>query len=270
MSARAGRPRGGKSAPPVLPSRGFFEGESAGDPEPRVTRASGAGALFLVATPIGNLEDITQRALRILSEVDRVAAEDTRRTRRLLDHFGLAVPVVSVFEHNERARVPGLVRRLEAGERIALVTDAGSPGIADPGFPLVRAAIEAGVRVESIPGPAAPIAALQVSGLPTDAFTFVGFLPVKAGARRRKLEELVERRETIVAFESPHRIHATLTDLEAVWLERPIALARELTKQFEEVLRGTARQVREALTAEKTRGEMVLVLGGRTRREGGE
>ena len=222
--------------------------------------------MYLVATPIGNLEDITQRALRILAGVDRVAAEDTRHTRRLLQHYGLSVPVESLFEHNERARTPGLIRRLLAGERVAVVTDAGSPAVADPGFPLVRAAIVAGVRVESVPGPSAVIAALQVSGLPTDVFTFAGFLPVKAGARRRRLEELSARRETVVAFESPHRIEACLEDLEAVWGERPMALARELTKVFEEVLRGSAREIRAALTPEKRRGEMVLVMSGWTRK----
>jgi 16S rRNA (cytidine1402-2'-O)-methyltransferase len=233
-----------------------------------VTRArlsDGGGTLFLVATPIGNLEDITRRAVRILSEVSTVAAEDTRHTRRLLDHLGISVPVLSLFEHNERSRVPGLLRRLEAGDSVAVVTDAGSPGIADPGFPLVRAAIEAGVRVESVPGPSAVIAALQVSGLATDAFTFVGFLPPKGAARRRRLVELSERRETVVAFESPHRIVAALEDLDAVWGGRPIALARELTKAFEEVLRGTPAEVAEALTPDKRRGEMVLVLSGWTR-----
>lgn len=225
------------------------------------------GTLHLVATPIGNLEDVTRRALRVLGEADLVAAEDTRRTRRLLDHFGISVPVSSLFEHNERAKIPGLLRQLAEGRSVALVTDAGSPGVADPGYPLVRAAIEAGFRVESIPGPSAVIAALQVSGLPTDAFTFVGFLPPKGGARRRRLEELSRRRETIVAFESPHRIAACLADLEDVWGERPVALARELTKAFEEVLRGSAREVRAALTAEKRRGEMVLVLSGWTRRD---
>ena len=225
----------------------------------------GGGTLFLVATPIGNLEDITQRALRVLREVALVAAEDTRRTRRLLERYGIEARVVSLFEHNERARVPGLLAKLRAGDSVAVVTDAGSPGVADPGYPLVRAAVEAGVRVESVPGPSAVLAALQVSGLPTDAFTFVGFLPVRSGPRRRRLEELSERRETVVAFESPHRVRETLADLEVVWGDRPIALARELTKTFEEVLRGSARELRSALTPEKRRGEMVLVLGGRTR-----
>ncbi len=226
------------------------------------------GTLFLVATPIGNLEDISRRALRVLGEVSLVAAEDTRHTRRLLEHFGITASVTSLFEHNERARIPGLLRRLESGDSVALVTDAGSPGVSDPGFPLVRAAIAAGIRVESVPGASAVVAALQVSGLPTDAFTFVGFLPVKGGARRRRLEELFERRETLVAFESPHRIGACLEDLEAIWGERPIALARELTKVHEQVLRGTAREVRAALRSDQERGEMVLVLGGCTRREG--
>jgi len=225
----------------------------------------GGGTLFLVATPIGNLEDITQRALRVLGEVALVAAEDTRRTRRLLERFGIEARVVSLFEHNERGRVPGLLAKLRAGDSVAVVTDAGSPGVADPGYPLVRAAVQAGLRVESVPGPSAVLAALQVSGLPTDAFTFVGFLPVRRGPRRRRLEELSERRETVIAFESPHRVRETLADLEAVWGDRPIALARELTKTFEEVLRGSARELRSALTPEKRRGEMVLVLGGRTR-----
>ncbi|MBI1796050.1 MAG: 16S rRNA (cytidine(1402)-2'-O)-methyltransferase [Candidatus Eisenbacteria bacterium] len=224
-----------------------------------------SGTLYLVATPIGNLEDITQRALRVLREAHVVAAEDTRHTRRMLERFAITTPVVSLFEHNERARIPALLRRLDAGESVAVVTDAGSPGISDPGYPLVRAAIAAGVAVESIPGPSAVIAALQISGLPTDAFLFVGFLPPKGAARLRRLNELAERRETIVAFESPHRIDACLADLENAWGDRPIALARELTKVHEEVLRGTAAEVRAALAADRRRGEIVLVLGGRTR-----
>ena len=225
----------------------------------------GGGTLFLVATPIGNLEDITQRALRVLREVQVVAAEDTRRTRRLLEHFGLTTAVVSLFEHNERARIPGLLKRLSGGESVAVVTDAGSPGISDPGYPLVRAAVEAGLRVESVPGPSAVIAALQVSGLPTDAFVFVGFLPPKGAARRRRLEDLAQRRETIVAFESPHRIESCLADLEVVWGDRVMVLARELTKLHEHVLRGTPREVRAALTTGERRGEIVLVLAGRGR-----
>ena len=226
---------------------------------------AGQGTLFLVATPIGNLEDITRRAVRVLTEASVVAAEDTRHTRRLLDHLGINARVLSLFEHNERARIPELLDRLRAGEDVAMVTDAGSPGISDPGFPLVRAAVAAGLRVESVPGPSSVIAALQVSGLPTDAFMFAGFLPPKREARRKRLAELHDRRETIVVFESPYRIEACLIELESIWGERPIALARELTKLHEQVLRGTAAQVRSALRADQRRGEMVLVLGGRTR-----
>jgi len=218
--------------------------------------------LFLVATPIGNLEDITQRAVRVLSEVDLVAAEDTQHTRRLLDRLGISTRLVSLFEHNERARIPGLLRELETGRKVAVVTDAGSPAISDPGYPLVRAAVAAGFTVVSVPGPSAILAALQVSGLPTDAFTFAGFLPVKSAARRRRLEDLSHRPETIIVFESPHRIERCLDDLEAIWGERPLALARELTKLHEQVLRGTAAEVRAALTPDRRRGEMVLVLSG--------
>ncbi len=232
-------------------------------------RAPAKGTLFLVATPIGNLEDVTHRALRVLGEADLVAAEDTRHTRRLLDRYGIAARLVSLFEHNERARVPQLVGELEAGRNVAVVTDAGSPCLSDPGFPLVRAAVAAGVPVVSVPGPSAVIAALQVSGLPTDAFTFAGFLPVKSGARRRRLESLAGRAETIVAFESPHRIEACLEDLEAVGGNRPIALARELTKVHEEVLRGSAAEVRAALGPERRRGEFVLVLAGCGRTQAG-
>ncbi len=231
------------------------------------SRIVAPGTLYLVATPIGHLGDITRRALDVLAAVDLIAAEDTRRTRRLLDHFGIDTPVTKLFEHNERARSPAFVKRLENGATIAIVTDAGSPGVSDPGFPLVRAVIEAGLAVESVPGASAVIAALQVSGLPTDAFTFAGFLPPRPGARVNRLTELSTRRETVVVFESPHRIERCLDDLEAVWGERPIALARELTKAHEEVLRGTAAEVRAALTADKRRGEMVLVLSGLSRRE---
>ena len=229
--------------------------------------STSAGTLFLVATPIGNLEDITLRALRTLAEVDLVAAEDTRHTRRLLERHGISARLVSLFEHNERGRIPFLLAELEAGKSVAVVTDSGSPAVSDPGYPLVRAAVAAGVAVVSVPGPSAAIVALQVSGLPTDSFTFMGFLPVKSAARRRRLEELHERSETIVAFESPHRIDACLADLEQVWGERPVALARELTKIHEEVLRGTAAEVRTALVPARRRGEMVLVLSGRSRQE---
>jgi 16S rRNA (cytidine1402-2'-O)-methyltransferase len=224
------------------------------------------GTLYLVATPIGNLGDITRRALDVLAGVTLIAAEDTRRTRRLLEHFGIDATVTKLFEHNERARTSDFVRRLREGTTIALVTDAGSPGVSDPGYPMVRAAIEAGLPVESIPGPSAVIAALQISGLPTDAFTFAGFLPPRSGARRNRLMDLSGRRETIVVFESPHRIERCLEDLESIWGPRPIALAREMTKAHEQVLRGSAAEVRAALTADRRRGEMVLVLSGLDRK----
>ena len=221
-----------------------------------------------MATPIGNLEDITHRALRVLAEVDLVAAEDTRHTRRLLERYGVTARLVSLFEHNERERTPKLLAELQSGRTVAVVTDAGSPCLSDPGFPLVRAAVAAGIPVVTVPGASAVVAALQISGLPTDAFTFAGFLPVKSAARRRRLESLAERSETIVAFESPHRIDACLEDLQVVWGERPIALARELTKLHEEVLRGTPADVRAALRPEHRRGEMVLVLSGCGRTKG--
>ncbi len=227
--------------------------------------ADRTGTLYLVATPIGNLDDITPRALQTLREVAVVAAEDTRHTRRLLDHFGIRASLVSLHDHNERHRLQAVLDKLESGESVAVVTDAGSPAIADPGFPAVRAAIEAGFRVVSVPGPSAVITALQVSGLATDAFTFMGFLPPRSAARRRVLEDHVRRRETLVAFESPHRIESALEDVEAVWGDRPIALARELTKLHEQVIRGSAREVRAALRPDQRRGEMVLVLSGWTR-----
>jgi 16S rRNA (cytidine1402-2'-O)-methyltransferase len=248
-----------------------YRREAAERPATPAARDSGKpGTLYLVATPIGNLGDITHRALQVLSEVGVVAAEDTRRARRLLTHFGIQVSVTSLFEHNERARIPRLLNKLASGESVAVITDAGSPGISDPGYPLVRAAIEDGYRVESIPGPSAVIAALQISGLPTDAFTFAGFLPPKRVGRRKKLEALSERRETIIVFESPHRIAACLEDIADVWGERPIALAREITKLHEEVLRGTAQSVREQLVESKRRGEFVLVLSGQPKRKRAE
>ena len=226
-----------------------------------------AGTLHLVATPIGNLGDVTARAVEVLRAVAFVVCEDTRHSGPWLRSLGVQAPLVSLPAFAEKERIGGILERLEAGEDGALVTDAGSPGISDPGEALVAEAVVRGIRVVPVPGPSAVIAALQVSGLPTDAFTFVGFLPVKAAARRKRLEALSERRETLIAFESPHRIDGCLTDLETLWGERPIALVRELTKTFEQTLRGTAHEVRAALTAEQRRGEFVLVLSGRTRGE---
>jgi 16S rRNA (cytidine1402-2'-O)-methyltransferase len=219
------------------------------------------GILYLVGTPIGNLEDITLRALRILREVPLIAAEDTRATRRLLDHFEIRQPLVSYFEHNEQARVEYLLGRLAEGD-VALVSEAGMPGISDPGFDLVRAAIANGFRVEPIPGPSAPIAALAASGLPTSQFVYLGFLPRKPAERRKALAALRDERRTLVAFEAPHRLVATLRDLDAELGARPLVVARELTKLHEEFVRGSAVEVLAHFEMHPPRGEITLVIAG--------
>jgi 16S rRNA (cytidine1402-2'-O)-methyltransferase len=222
-----------------------------------------SGTLYVVATPIGNLEDITLRALRILREVALIAAEDTRRTRVLLSRYGIETPVTSYFEHNKLRRGPALIERLRAGENVALVTDAGTPGISDPGFHLVRLAREAGVPVVPIPGPAALVAALSVAGVPGDRFVFEGFLPVKRGRRLARLRELQALGRPIVLYESPHRLAATLEALAEVFGPAEVVLGRELTKQFEEVRRGTAAELLAAVRAEGVRGELTLVVNPR-------
>ncbi|MGH7954245.1 MAG: 16S rRNA (cytidine(1402)-2'-O)-methyltransferase, partial [Limisphaerales bacterium] len=197
-----------------------------------------AGTLYLVATPIGNLEDITLRALRVLRECDVVAAEDTRRSGSLLKHFGISKPLLSYFQFNEAKRSEEIIGRLRRGEKVALVTDAGSPGISDPGERVVKAAIVAGLRVEAIPGACALIAGLTASGLPTDEFHFVGFLPHKSGQRKNKLESLKIIEGALIFYESPYRIEKLLGELNEIFSEREVVLARELTKKFEEFLRG--------------------------------
>src|SRR5215469_7772839 len=191
-----------------------------------------AGTLYLVATPIGNLEDITLRALRTLKECDVVAAEDTRRTGQLLKYFEISKPLLSYFQFNEAKRSEEIIERLKRGEKVALVTDAGSPGISDPGERVVKAASEAGFRVEAVPGPCALVAALTASGLPTEEFHFIGFLPHKSGQRRRKLENLKEVPGTLVLYESPYRIEKLLDELNEIIPERQVVMARELTKKF--------------------------------------
>jgi 16S rRNA (cytidine1402-2'-O)-methyltransferase len=218
------------------------------------------GTLYLVATPIGNLEDITLRALRTLRECDLVAAEDTRHTGQLLRHFGISKPLLSYFQFNEARRSETLLERLRAGERVALVTDAGSPGISDPGQRVVRAAIAAGLRVEAVPGPCALVAALTASGLPTDEFHFVGFLPHKSGQRRRHLEQLRSVAGTLVLYESPFRIARLLEELAGLFPDRQIVLARELTKKFEEFLRGTASDLLEITRRRSFKGEFVVLV----------
>jgi 16S rRNA (cytidine1402-2'-O)-methyltransferase len=220
------------------------------------------GTLYLVASPIGNLEDITLRALRTLKECDVVAAEDTRRTGQLLQHFGIAKPMLSYFRFNEARRSEEILARLGRGEKIALVTDAGSPGISDPGERVVKAALMAGFRVEPVPGPCALVAALTASGLPTDEFRFIGFLPHKPGQRRKRLESLRDFSGTLVIYESPYRIEKLLTELAEVLPDQQIVLARELTKKFEQFLRGTASQLLEMFKQKPAKGEFVVIIEG--------
>ena len=219
------------------------------------------GTLYLVATPIGNLEDVTRRALRVLSEADVVACEDTRRTRSLLEHFQIRARTVSYHEHNERERAEELARMLEEGADVALVSDAGTPGVNDPGYRLVRACAERGLRVVPVPGPTAFVAAVTASGLPTDEFYFGGFLPARPHARREKLAAVKALRATLVFYETPHRIAQALADAREVLGEREAAVARELTKLHEEVVRGRLSELRQHFSAEgAARGEMVLVI----------
>ncbi len=216
--------------------------------------------LYLVATPIGNLEDITLRALRVLRECDVVAAEDTRRTGQLLKHFGISKPLLSYFQFNEAKRSEEIIERLRRGEKVALVTDAGSPGISDPGERVVKAAIATGLRVESVPGPCALVAALTASGAPTDEFHFIGFLPHKSGQRRNKLESLKAFTGTFVFYESPYRIEKLLRELNEVFPEHDVVLARELTKKFEEFLRGKPAELLEAARKRRLKGEFVVMV----------
>jgi 16S rRNA (cytidine1402-2'-O)-methyltransferase len=222
------------------------------------------GTLYLVSTPIGNLEDITLRALRVLKEVELIAAEDTRRTRRLLRHYQISRPLISYHDHNKEARSPSLLEKLNSGKSLALVSDAGTPGISDPAFYLVRLAIQHGVPVVPVPGPSALISALIVSGLPPDRFAFEGFLPAKSGRRRRKLKALAGEERTILFFESPYRLKRTLEDILEIMGDRRATVARELTKKFEEVTRGTVTQLLEHYGEKKPRGEVVIVLTGYT------
>jgi 16S rRNA (cytidine1402-2'-O)-methyltransferase len=225
-----------------------------------------SGTLYLVATPIGNLEDITLRALRVLREVDLVACEDTRQTRRLLDHYGVPTATLSYHEHNEVERAAELVDRLGQGLSIALVSDAGTPLVSDPGYRLVRAAAEAGIRVEPIPGPSAVIAALSASGLATDAFHFGGFLPPRSAQRRKALLKLKDEPATLIFYEAPHRLLEALEDIDAVLGARQVVIARELTKIHEEFLRGTPAELRQARP--KLKGEITLLVAKSSGGEG--
>jgi 16S rRNA (cytidine1402-2'-O)-methyltransferase len=219
-----------------------------------------ARTLYLVATPIGNLEDITLRALRTLRECDLVAAEDTRRTGLLLKHFEISKPLLSYFQFNEAKRSEQIIERLARGEKIALVTDAGSPGISDPGQRVVKAALAAGFRIEPVPGPSAVVAALTASGLPTDEFHFVGFLPHKSGQRLAKLKEMKQIPGTLALYESPFRVAKLLNELDEVMPERQVVLARELTKKFEEFIRGTAKELLALMQNRSLKGEFVVLV----------
>jgi len=225
------------------------------------------GTLYIVSTPIGNREDITLRALRTLKEVDLIAAEDTRHTGLLLRHFGIQTHLTSYFEGNELRKKEFIVSKLRQGERVALVSDAGTPGISDPGFRLIQTAIEHQIPIVPIPGASAVTAALSVSGLPTDAFIFRGFLAHKTKKRRDVLEELADARETLIFYESPHRVSETLKDIYEVLGDRKIVLTRELTKVYEEIIRGKVSEIQIQIGGRKLKGEITLVISGKTKHE---
>jgi len=251
-SIPAGVPQGGRSAPRLAHN----------------SRVAQPGTLFVVGTPIGNLGDLSERAVRVLSGVGLIAAEDTRRTGALLKRAGGRGRLVSFFEGNERERVPEIVAALRAGEDVALATDAGMPAISDPGYRLVAACAEAGITVDVVPGPTAAVAALVVSGLPTDRFAFEGFLPRAGAARRERLSEMASEPRTMVLFESPRRVHRTLTDLARACGDRRAALCRELTKLHQEVLRGTLSELAAATGDRDLKGEVTIVLEGAPARTG--
>ena len=219
------------------------------------------GTLYLVATPIGNLEDITYRAVKVLASVDLIAAEDTRKTKILLDHYNISKPMMSYYSYNEQVRAPQLIEKLLSGQSIALVSDAGTPGISDPAFHIVQQALENGVSIIPIPGPTAFISALIASGLSTDRFVFEGFIPQKKG-RKTKWESLKSESRTIIIYESPHRIIKTLTDIQTYLGSRNVVVARELTKKFEEIVRGSVQFVLSELSKKSPRGEYVVIIEG--------
>ena len=219
------------------------------------------GALYIVSTPIGNLDDITLRAIKILGGVDIIAAEDTRKTKFLLDHLGIKKPLVSHYSYNESRRVPELINKLKSGNSVAVVTDAGTPGISDPAFLVISNAIKEGCKVIPLPGPSAVLPALIASGLPTDRFVFEGFLPTKKG-RKTRFEQLKTETRTIIIYESPFRVEKTLEEILLYLGDRTIAVARELTKKFEEVMRGRVSDIIDVVKRKKPKGEFVLVIEG--------
>lgn len=221
------------------------------------------GSLYIVATPIGNLEDITLRALRVLREVGLIAAEDTRHTKKLLNEFGIGTPLTSLYDHNEQKKTPFIISKIEDGIDIAYVSDAGTPGISDPGYILINKAIEHDITVIPVPGPSAVITALTASGLPMDSFSFWGFLPTRKGKRRHFLETLQEEKKTMVFYESPQRIHETLHDIEETLGNRRVVIARELTKLYEEILRGTVSELISSVKERTIKGEITLIVAGK-------
>ena len=227
----------------------------------KAQREAGTGCLYLVATPIGNLEDITLRAIRILKEADIIACEDTRQTQKLLQHYGIRKEMVSYHEHNELTRSPELAIELEQGAKIALVSDAGTPGISDPGHRLVTLCLRHHIPVVPIPGPSALVAALAASGLPTEEFLFIGFLPPRAGARRKALDALKAESRTLIFYEAPHRVVETLADATEILGPRPAVIAREVTKIHEEFLRGPLAELLESARKRAPRGEITLLIG---------
>lgn len=222
--------------------------------------AEGKKTLYIVSTPIGNLEDITLRALRILKEVDLIACEDTRVTRKLLSHYQISKPLVSYFQHNQSFRIPYLIRELNEGKNIALVSDAGTPGISDPGFFLIREAIKQGIKIVPIPGASAVVTALVISGLPADDFIFIGFLPRKKGKITKELLKFSELKKTIVFYESPYRIKKTLEIIAEILPNAEVVLTRELTKKFEEVLRGNPENLLKQIENRQLKGEIIVIL----------
>lgn len=227
-----------------------------------MAEARNSGVLYIVGTPIGNLNDISYRAVRVLKEADLIACEDTRQTQKLLDHYGIEKPMISYHEHNEDRRARELVEKLKAGTTVAQVSDSGMPAISDPGYRVVKLAIENEIPVVPVPGPSAVVTALAASGLPTDAFEFRGFLPAKAGQRRTALEEMGAVQHTIVAYEAPHRILESLEDIvQILGARRPVVIARELTKLHEEFIRGTAEEVLAAARGRELKGEITLLVG---------
>ncbi len=224
-----------------------------------------AGVLYLVSTPIGNLADITLRALEVLKSADLIAAEDTRHTGLLLSHYNLKGNLTSYHDFNQRSKAPRLIASLLSGKNIAVVSDAGTPGISDPAYNLVNLAIQNDIQIVPIPGPAAFVPALIVSGLPADRFVFEGFLPIKSGRRKKRLEVLREEQRTILLYESPHRLLRALTELSEVLGDRKISVSRELTKKFEETVRGRISEVRNYFESKSIKGEFVLVVEGRVR-----